>query len=223
MAALSPRRCDTEAVEGGGSFDNLVKCFAGTVPTNFGEGLVGRVAMVAGPQLPILPVHLLWSNLTVAVLRGSMLAFAPKEEGGMERPPRDPGQRLCTRELAFAICLDGFLPLMGTSIRTSPQRRSASRPSLCGQCRCLWRAVRSLQWPFTAKALPSSRSVRQSRVCGRRSLDDRPGVLVYPCPMMQPRWSCTQGGWCWPTPRWSLRSSRGGKMWKNGQSAWRQP
>lgn len=102
--------------EGRGVFDNLVKFIAWTLPTNLGEGLVILVAVVAGLQLPILPVQILWINMTTAVLLGLMLAFEPKEEGIMERPPRDPGQPLFTRELAFTICLVSFLLLIGTFI-----------------------------------------------------------------------------------------------------------
>ena len=76
--------------EGRGVFDNLVKFVTWTLPTNIGEGLVIMVAVFAGVTLPILPVQILWINMTTAVLLGLMLVFEPKEPGLMARPPRDP-------------------------------------------------------------------------------------------------------------------------------------
>nr|MCU0627683.1 HAD-IC family P-type ATPase [Gemmatimonadaceae bacterium] len=60
--------------EGRGVFDNLVKFLAWTLPTNIGEGLVILVAIAAGIALPILPVQILWINMTTAVCLGLTLA-----------------------------------------------------------------------------------------------------------------------------------------------------
>ena len=76
--------------EGRGVFDNLTKFIVWTLPTNMGEGLVILVAILLGSALPILPVQILWINMTTAVALGLMLAFEPKEPGIMTRPPRDP-------------------------------------------------------------------------------------------------------------------------------------
>ena len=76
--------------EGRGVFDNLTKFIVWTLPTNFGEGLVIPAAIVLGIALPILPVQILWINMTTAVLLGLMLAFEPIEKGIMHRPPRPP-------------------------------------------------------------------------------------------------------------------------------------
>ena len=65
--------------EGRGVFDNLTKFIVWTLPTNMGEGLVILVAIVLGTALPILPVQILWINMTTAVALGLMLAFEPKE------------------------------------------------------------------------------------------------------------------------------------------------
>ncbi|QSA97880.1 cation-transporting P-type ATPase [Methylococcus sp. EFPC2] len=99
--------------EGRGVFDNLVKFIAWTLPTNIGEGLVIMAAVFAGAALPILPVQILWINMSTAVLLGLMLAFEPKEPGIMARRPRDPAQPLLTRRLVFRIFLVGLLLLAG--------------------------------------------------------------------------------------------------------------
>jgi cation-transporting ATPase F len=91
--------------EGRGVFDNLTKFIVWTLPTNMGEGLVVLMAIVLGAALPILPVQILWINMTTAVFLGLMLAFEPKEAGIMSRPPRDPHAQLLSRRLLLRIAL----------------------------------------------------------------------------------------------------------------------
>lgn len=85
--------------EGRGVFDNLRKFIVWTLPTNLGEGTVILVAILLGIALPVMPVQLLWINMTTAILLGLMLVFEPKEEGLMNRPPRDPKRPLLTYPL----------------------------------------------------------------------------------------------------------------------------
>lgn len=98
--------------EGRGVFDNLTKFIVWTLPTNLGEGLVILVAIFLGVTLPILPVQILWINMTTAGFLGLMLAFEPKEPGIMLRPPRDPATPILTRTLSFRILLVGALLLI---------------------------------------------------------------------------------------------------------------
>ena len=100
--------------EGRGVFDNLVKFVTWTLPTNIGEGLVILVAVFFGITLPILPLQILWINMTTAVLLGLMLAFEAKEPGLMERPPRDPQTPILTGPLVFRIGMVGVLLLVGS-------------------------------------------------------------------------------------------------------------
>ncbi len=97
--------------EGRGTFDNITKFIVWTLPTNLGEGLVILAAIFAGVVLPILPVQILWINMTTAVLLGLMLVFEPKEEGIMIRKPRDPGKPILTRMLIRRIVTVGFMLL----------------------------------------------------------------------------------------------------------------
>jgi Ca2+-transporting ATPase len=97
--------------EGRGVFDNLVKFITWTLPTNLGEGLVILAAVLVGATLPILPVQILWINMTTAVFIGLGLAFEEKEAGIMTRPPRSPNMPLLTRELVVRIILVGALLL----------------------------------------------------------------------------------------------------------------
>jgi len=99
--------------EGRGVFDNLTKFIVWTLPTNMGEGLVILAAILTGTTLPILPVQILWINMTTAVLLGLMLAFEPKEPDIMQRPPRDPKTPILTGVLIGRILLVSLIMLVG--------------------------------------------------------------------------------------------------------------
>jgi Ca2+-transporting ATPase len=102
--------------EGRGVFDNLTKYIVWTLPTNLGEGLVIMAAILIGTTLPILPVQILWINMTTAGFLGLMLAFEPKEPGIMLRSPRDPKTPILTRDLIERILLVSVLLLISTFI-----------------------------------------------------------------------------------------------------------
>jgi magnesium-transporting ATPase (P-type) len=99
--------------EGRAVFDNLSKFLAWSLPTNLGEGLTILVAMLAGVTLPILPVQILWVNLTTGVMLGMVLTFEPKEPDLMDQPPRDPGRSFLTARLLVRIVLVGLIMLTG--------------------------------------------------------------------------------------------------------------
>lgn len=99
--------------EGRGIFDNLIKFITWTLPTNGGEGLVILVAILLGTALPILPLQILWINMTTALLLGLMLAVEPKEPGIMKRKPRDTNEPILTPPLIFRIGLVSCLMLLG--------------------------------------------------------------------------------------------------------------
>ncbi|WP_410582570.1 cation-translocating P-type ATPase [Amycolatopsis sp. lyj-108] len=103
------------AVEEGRSvFDNLRKFIAWTLPTNLAEGLVILAATLVGTTLPILPVQILWINMTTAVALGLTLAFEPREPKIMTRPPLPPALPLLTKALVSRILLVSALLLGGT-------------------------------------------------------------------------------------------------------------
>lgn len=102
----------TRAVEEGRRiFDNLVKFITWTLPTNGGEGLVILAAIFSGVTLPILPVQILWVNMTTAILLGLMLAFEPGEPDIMDYPPREPNSPILTGILIARILMVSFLML----------------------------------------------------------------------------------------------------------------
>ncbi|MGQ9652457.1 MAG: cation-transporting P-type ATPase [Thermodesulfobacteriota bacterium] len=99
--------------EGRRLFDNLIKFLTWTLPTNGGEGLVILAAVFAGVALPILPVQILWINMTTAVLLGLMLAFEPMEPDVMMRPPRDPKGSILSGQLLWRVTLVSAILLAG--------------------------------------------------------------------------------------------------------------
>lgn len=99
--------------EGRCVFDNLTKFIVWTLPTNGGEGLVLLTAIALGTALPVLPVQILWINMTTSVALGLMLAFEPKEPDIMRRPPREPSQPILTKVLIGRILLVSLLMLAG--------------------------------------------------------------------------------------------------------------
>ncbi len=99
--------------EGRGIFDNLKKFIVWTLPTNVGESFVLLAAILLGTALPMLPVQLLWINMTAVTLLGTMLVFEPREPDLMDRPPRDPNQPILTFPLFMRTGLVSLLMLAG--------------------------------------------------------------------------------------------------------------
>ncbi len=98
--------------EGRGVFDNLTKFIVWIIPTNLGEALMLMAAIVFGLPLPLLPLQLLWVNLTDTLL-GLSLAFEPKEGDVMNRPPRDPIRPLLTFPLIMRTGLVSLIMVAG--------------------------------------------------------------------------------------------------------------
>ena len=99
--------------EGRNVFDNLTKFITWTLPTNGGEGLIILASIISGTALPILPVQLLWVNMSTALLLGLTLVFEPKETGIMARPPREPAQPILTRLLILRVVLVSLFMVAG--------------------------------------------------------------------------------------------------------------
>jgi cation-transporting ATPase F len=143
--------------EGRAVFDNLRKFIVWTLPTNGGECLVLLVAILFGMTLPVVPLQVLWINMTTAVALGLTLAFELKESGLMERPPHDPRKPLLDSILIGRIFLVSIL-LCGSTFAVfewelsrgsglAAARTAAVAMIVCGElaylfnCRSLTRSV----------------------------------------------------------------------------------
>lgn len=102
--------------EGRNVFDNLIKFITWTLPTNLGEGLVILFSIMLGFSLPILPVQILWINMTTAVFLGLMLVFEKKEENIMSRAPRNPSTPILSKELLIIMVVVGFYMLISSTV-----------------------------------------------------------------------------------------------------------
>ena len=98
--------------EGRTVFDNLIKFITWTLPTNLGEGLVILVAISLGLTLPILPVQILWINMSTAIFLGLMLVFEAGENNIMKRAPRDPSESILTKHIIVQMLVVGFYMLI---------------------------------------------------------------------------------------------------------------
>ena len=83
--------------EGRHVFENIRKVILYTLPTNGGQALlvIGAILLVPffalfGERLPLEPIQILWINLYDAVALALPLLWEPREQGLLDRPPRDP-------------------------------------------------------------------------------------------------------------------------------------
>jgi len=90
--------------EGRHVFENIRKVILYTLPTNGGQALlvIGAIALVPfvalfGERMPLEPVQILWINLYDAVALALPLLWEPREGGLLDRPPRDPKERIANR------------------------------------------------------------------------------------------------------------------------------
>ena len=98
--------------EGRNVFDNLTKIITWALPSNLGQGLVILAAALVGATLPILPIQVLWINMTTGGVLGLFLALEAKERDLMERPPRAPGAPILTGRMLAQVTLVGLLILV---------------------------------------------------------------------------------------------------------------
>ena len=113
--------------EGRYVYENIRKVVLYTLPTNGGQTLLilGAILLApfilifnphAGGRLPIAPVQILWINLLDAVALALPLIREPKEEGLLDRPPRNPQERITDSPffkkvgiVSLAMALAGFV------------------------------------------------------------------------------------------------------------------
>jgi cation-transporting ATPase F len=99
--------------EGRAVFDNLVKFIVWAMPANIGLGLVLVAGIVTGTELPILPLQVLWLNMTAVLVLGLPFSVEPGAPDIMHRPPRDPTRPLLTADLVGRILLVSAILLAG--------------------------------------------------------------------------------------------------------------
>jgi Ca2+-transporting ATPase len=76
---------------------------------NLSEILTVFVAIMLGWPLPLVALQILWLNMITDVFPALALALEPSRAGVMERPPRDPNERLVSRTYVVLIVWQGML------------------------------------------------------------------------------------------------------------------
>ena len=79
------------------AYDNVRKVIYLLVSTGAAELVLVMLSLAAGTPLPLLPAQLLWLNLVTNGVQDVALGFEPAEEDVLERPPRDPDERIFDR------------------------------------------------------------------------------------------------------------------------------
>ncbi|MEM4202208.1 MAG: HAD-IC family P-type ATPase, partial [Candidatus Hadarchaeum sp.] len=98
--------------EGRHVYTNIWKVLLYIMPTNGGQGLSLAGAVLLSPLLPIFalrlpiePVQILWVNLIIAICCAVPLIWEPKEKDILNKPPRDPNEKLFNRLFIIRVGL----------------------------------------------------------------------------------------------------------------------
>ncbi len=108
--------------EGRGIYDNIKKFIQYLLSSNLGEVMLVFIAMLIGftdPEtgmiiLPVTAVQLLWINLLTDGLPALALGVDPPSPGIMDRPPRDPRERILSKTMLADIIIVGIIIATGT-------------------------------------------------------------------------------------------------------------
>ena len=100
--------------EGRTIYDNIRKFVLYLLSCNIGEVIVIFSAILLNLPLPLLPIQILWMNLVTDGLPALALGFEPAEPDVMNRPPRDPKERVLNKRALFVIVMVGVIMALGT-------------------------------------------------------------------------------------------------------------
>ena len=89
--------------EGRTVYRNLLKAIAFILPVNGGESMTILISVLLARELPILSLQVLWLNMVNSIAMTVPLAFEPKTQRVMKRPPRKPNVPLLSGSLLKRI------------------------------------------------------------------------------------------------------------------------
>ncbi|MDO8840331.1 MAG: cation-transporting P-type ATPase [Parvibaculum sp.] len=99
--------------EGRTVYDNLKKTILFLLPINGGESMTIVFAILAGLEMPITPVQILWVNMVSSVALAMVLAFEPTEPGTMRQKPRPADEPILRGDVVWRIVFISILFLFG--------------------------------------------------------------------------------------------------------------
>ncbi len=94
--------------EGRRIYDNIKKFILYMLASNTGEVLILLLGILAGLELPLLAIQLLWINLVTDGLPALALGVDPPDRDIMNRNPRPPSESILTRPNTFFILFTGM-------------------------------------------------------------------------------------------------------------------
>ncbi len=94
--------------EGRAIYDNIRKFIHYLLSGNIGEVLTIFLGPILGLPLPLLPIQILWMNLTTDSLPALALGVEKSEPNIMSRPPRDPDEPIINRALTWLMISQGL-------------------------------------------------------------------------------------------------------------------
>jgi Ca2+-transporting ATPase len=102
--------------EGRTVYQNLLKAIAFILPVNGGESMTILISVLLARALPILSLQVLWLNMVNSIAMTVPLAFEPKSEQVMQKPPRNPNEKLLSPHLVkriFIISIFNWILIFG--------------------------------------------------------------------------------------------------------------
>jgi len=102
--------------EGRTVYRNLLKAIAFILPVNGGESMTILISVLLARELPILSLQVLWLNMVNSIAMTVPLAFEPKSERVMQKPPRNPREPLLSPSLIkriLAISIFNWILIFG--------------------------------------------------------------------------------------------------------------
>lgn len=89
--------------EGRRVYDNLQKAIYFALPTAFSQGLLVVISILAGIDLPLTPVQILWLNMVTTITLSFALGYEPYADNIMQRNPRNPKANILDAYAIFRI------------------------------------------------------------------------------------------------------------------------
>lgn len=104
-----------KAVEQGRKiYENIKKFVFYLLSTNIGEILVIFIAALINLPLPLIAVQILWINLLTDGLPAVSLGVEPIEPGIMKKPPRNPKEKIISKNMIANMLFVGIIMCIGT-------------------------------------------------------------------------------------------------------------
>ncbi len=90
-------------------YSNIRKFVRFLLAANFDEIFLIFTIVMLGLPLPLTPIQILWLNLATDGFPAMALGVDPAEEGVMERPPRQPGEKMMNRGMIQFVIIAGLV------------------------------------------------------------------------------------------------------------------